>query len=86
MRLGQDLAQNLVPDAPPAGPGRGQCSVDFNGERQSWSDNREDNSPSTPEGKSKRDCQHRGKTGKLEPGRQKLQEGAEREGERLGKR
>lgn len=47
------------------------------------SDSQEDNSPRNPEGKSKGDCQHRGKTGKLEPGRQKLQEGAEREGERL---
>lgn len=50
------------------------------------SDCREDNSPPNLKGKSKGDCQHRGKTGKLEPGRQKLQEGAEREGERLGKR
>lgn len=63
MRLGWDLAQNLVPDGPPAGPGSCQCSVDFNGERQSWSDSREDNSPPNPEGKSKGDCQHRERLG-----------------------
>lgn len=47
------------------------------------SDSQEDDSLLNPERKSKGNCRHCGKMEKLEPGRRKPKEGAERGGEKL---